>query len=202
MSKIIAGRFGQQAEVDKARAAFQDAGTPAERIASFFVNPPGQHDRYPIGGDHDKSRGAKDSGGGLEAGGPVGGGTIGMAIGAAAMPLVGPAGLVAGVLVGAHLGNLVGSLNQMDDDAGQSTGAVRHGGMMIAVSVSDDTSERHAIALLHSLGARDIEQGEGRILGGDWPEFDALLPPRLVALRSDVDRVDLDRPARAGLDIT
>lgn len=192
MSKIIAGRFDQQAEVDSARAALQEAGVDAERIASFFVNPPGQHDRYPIGGDHDKSRGAQDSAGGLEAGGVVGGGTIGMAIGAVAMPLVGPAGLVAGALVGAHLGNLVGSLSQMDDDAGQASGGVRRAGMMIAVSVPDEASERHVIALLHALGARDIELGQGQILGGDWPEFDPLVLPQLVRPQSDVDRVDLN----------
>lgn len=202
MSKIIAGRFDQQTEVDSARAAFQNAGIPAERIASFFVTPAGQHDRFALGGDHDKSRGAQSSDSGVAAGGPLGGGTLGLAVGAAAFPLVGPAGLVAGALVGAHLGNLVGSLNQMDDDAGQNTNAVRHAGMLFAVSVPDQATEQHAVALLRELGARDIEHGQGQILGGDWPEFDPTLPPALVAPDSNVDRVDLNRPARTSLDVT
>ena len=202
MSKIIAGRFDQQAEIDSARAAFAHAGIDPERIASFFVTPAGQHDRYALGGDHDKSRGAQDSDSGIAAGGPVGGGTLGLAVGAAAFPLVGPAGLVAGALVGAHLGTLVGSLNQMDDDAGQNTNNVRHAGMLFAVSVADEHAAQQAITLLRQLGARDIEQGQGQILGGDWPEFDPTAPPNLVESGSDIEGVDLNRPARAGLDVT
>ena len=202
MSKIIAGRFDQQTEIDSARTAFQQAGIPAERIASFFVTPAGQHDRFALGGDDDKSRGAQSSDSGVAAGGPVGGGTLGLAVGAAAFPLVGPAGLIAGALVGAHIGTLVGSLSQMDDDGGQNTNAVRHAGMLFAVSVPDQATEQHAVALLRDLGARDIEQSQGQILGGDWPDFDPTRPPQLVATESNVDRVDFNRPARAGLDVT
>ena len=189
MTKIIAGRFDDQIEIENALEAINEAGYPSERLGSFFVNPAGQHDRYAIGGDEDESPGAQDSKKGIAAGGSVGG-AVGVAVGAVAMPLVGPAGMVAGALVGAHVGNLVGSLSQMDDDGGQNITAVRHAGMMLAVSTPDQDSEQLAIKLLHSLGAHDIEQGEGQILGGDWPDFDPLLPPRLVKVPSDVDRVD------------
>lgn len=179
MSTIIAGRFDQQDEIERGRQALLAAGFASEDLGSFFVNPAGQHDRYPLGGDHDKSAGAQDSETGIVAGAPVGG-VIGVAIGAAAMPLVGPAGMVAGALVGAHLGNLVGSLNQMDDDSGQNRNAVRHAGMMLAVNAADDAAVQRAVALLRSLGAADIEHGEGHIVGGDWPEFDPLVPPQRI----------------------
>ena len=180
MSKIIAGRFDEQEQVARAKQAFIDSGVPADRLGSFFVNPAGQHDRYAIGGDHDKSVGAGDSESGVAAGAPIGG-AVGLALGAAALPLVGPVALVAGALTGAHVGNLVGSLNQMDDDGSRRRSeVVRHAGMLLAVSISDDDAQQHAIALLRAHGACDIEHADGHILGGDWTDFDPTSPPRLV----------------------
>src|SRR5690606_36735755 len=57
MATIIAGRFAQQEEVQHAIAALQQAGAPAAQITSFYVNPQGQHDLYPVGGDRDESPG-------------------------------------------------------------------------------------------------------------------------------------------------
>ena len=61
MTVIIAGRFEQQDEVQEAISALQRAGAPPSQISSFYVNPPGQHDMFPIGGDRDESPGAEDS---------------------------------------------------------------------------------------------------------------------------------------------
>lgn len=58
MSTIIAGRFDEQAEVGQTVNDLYRAGFAADQIETFFVNPPGQHDTYPVGGDQAESAGA------------------------------------------------------------------------------------------------------------------------------------------------
>ena len=76
MATIIAGRFAQQTQIQEAIDALLRAGFSQNEISSFYVNPAGQHDYYPLGGDHDKSPGAEESEtgslSGLAAGGAVG----------------------------------------------------------------------------------------------------------------------------------
>ena len=68
MSVIIAGRFEEQSEVEIAVQSLRNAGFPADQISSFFLSPAGQHARYSMGGDHDKSVGAEESVKGTAAG--------------------------------------------------------------------------------------------------------------------------------------
>jgi hypothetical protein len=182
MQTIIAGRFQQQSEVQQALAEMLRAGFEEDQITSFYVNPPGMHDRYAIGGDHDKSSGAEESDKGTSSGMATGG-AVGAAVGAATTPLTGPLGAVTGALVGAHLGNLVGTLEQMKDDGEKNESAeapLRHAGMVVAVSVPEPSKESVAIAVLRTLGAADIEKAEGTIADGDWTDFDPVAPPSLV----------------------
>ena len=175
MSTIIAGHFQLQDEIADARLALLSAGFAAARISSFYVNPPGQHDLHELGGDHDKSPGAKESDEGVVQGGAAGA-VAGAVVGAATMPITGPVGPVVGALVGAHVGSLY-SLNKMKergepDEDGSNVQQPRKSGMMIAVEVSDITEEDKALDLLRRLGAFDIERAEGNINAADWRDFD------------------------------
>lgn len=49
MSRIIAGHFQLQDQIDAARAALNQAGFADSRISAFFVNQPGQHDLHAPG---------------------------------------------------------------------------------------------------------------------------------------------------------
>lgn len=182
MSNIIAGRFDQQTRVEEARAEILRAGFAEEQITTFYVNPPGQHDLTPVGGDEIKSHGAAHSAHGLAQGGMVGG-AVGAALGTASIPVLGPVGPLVGALLGTHVGDLAGSLSGMEDDGGNPTTLpYRRSGMMLAILADDPDAEDRAIRLLHALHAQDIERAQGTIANGDWADFDPLQAPALVDL--------------------
>jgi hypothetical protein len=174
MSTIIAGHFQLQDEIADARLALLSAGFAAARISSFYVNPPGQHDVHALGGDHDKSPGAKESDEGVVQGGAAGA-VAGAVAGAATMPITGPVGPVVGALVGAHVGSLF-SLSKMKergepDEDGSNVHQPRKSGMMVAVAADDVAQQDKALDILRRLGAFDIERAEGSIAAGDWHDF-------------------------------
>jgi hypothetical protein len=193
MTTIIAGYLPLQQDIDHAREALIDDGFAAGRISSFYVNPAGQHDLYPLGGDREKSPGAKETPQSVAAGVSAGG-AIGAVVGAATVPLTGPAGPIVGALVGAH----VGSLYSFSDlkEAGQPEGGKenadgaasgqdnqrrqRHAGMLIAVALTGDGERERAVSLLRRLGVSDLETADGTISDGDWIDFDPLSVPLLV----------------------
>jgi hypothetical protein len=180
LANIIAGSFEEQSTVAAAVGALRAAGFPAEHISSFFVSPAGQHARYTIGGDHDKSTGAQSSAQGTAAGTTTGG-VIGAAIGAITTPLTGPIGAITGGLVGAHVGNLVGALGAMkEDEAAPDSPAIRHAGLLVAVSTPTERCKERAIALLREHGAITLESSDGHIVNGDWQDFDPSVPPHLI----------------------
>jgi hypothetical protein len=176
MSTIIAARFRQQEQVQAAIAGLQDAGFDEASISSFYVNPPGQHDRYPLGGDHDKSEGAENTDKGLLAGGAAG-----AAVGLAAVPIIGPVG----AFVGAYLGTLVGSLASTKEKdevegPGENPPHEHPSGMMVAVALAPaaTTQQRaHVLEIFTASGGYDAEVAEGKIEAGDWVDFDPLDTP-------------------------
>jgi hypothetical protein len=180
MATIIAGRFEQQLEAQHMTEELLRAGFAREHIAAFYLNPAGQHATYRLGGDHDKSVGAKTSGRGI-----VAGVAAGAAAGVAATPILGPLGPVAGGLLGAYLGGLVGGLVQMKEqgDTGEheedpeNALPVRHAGVYVAIAVDDDDGQKRAAEVLAALGASDVECAEGSIVNGDWIDFDPSVPP-------------------------
>lgn len=185
MSTIIAGHFQLQDEVDRARRELGNAGFSDDRISGFFVNPPGQHDMTPIGGDKIVSAGAKETPEGVVEGAAAGG-AVGMAIGAATAPVTGPAGPIVGGLVGAHVGSLF-SFSKMKEagepeegGAGENRFEPRKPGMLVAVAASTPSEEARALEVLRDLGAHHIERAEGTIKNGDWADFDPLSLPQLV----------------------
>ncbi len=186
MANIIAGRFDTRDAADQAVAELRSSSFPAAQISCFYVGPAGQHSRYRLGGDHDKSPGAEDSPRGTMAGVATGG-LVGAAIGAATAPVTGPLGPITGGLVGAHIGNLVGALSKMKDGGadGSEVAPVRHSGFMVAVSAPNPGCEQKAIAVLLQQGAVELESGTGHIEHGDWRDFDPAEPPH---------RIDMQRP--------
>ncbi|OYO25825.1 hypothetical protein [Janthinobacterium sp. PC23-8] len=191
MSRILAGHFQLQDEVDAARVALRQAGFPDSRISAFFVNQPGQHDLHEFGGDRDMSPGARETPEGIAEGAAVGA-AVGAGVGAATVLATGPLGPVVGALVGAHVGSLY-SLNKMkgageseEVPAGEGSGhenrrRPRQPGMLIAVAVAGDDEAQRALAALRQLGAQNLEQAEGNIVNGDWEDFDPLSIPVRVA---------------------
>jgi hypothetical protein len=177
MATIIAGRFDEQDEVQAAVAALEQAGFASDHISAFYTNPPGRHATFPIGGDHAESEGVDESKTGMKQGMRTGA-AAGAAAGLAAAPAIGPVGPVVGGLVGAHLGSMIGALSHTEE--GDETQPVRQSGMLVAVEVGDQEDERHAIDVLRSHGAADIERAEGTISDGDWRDFNPVSTPSLI----------------------
>ena len=208
MATIISGRFEQQDTTQHALEALVAAGFARDRVASFFVNAPGKHGTYPVGGDEDKSPGAKHA-----AAGAVGGAAGAAVAGAAAGSLLGPAGAATGALVGAYVGSLPGALAESrgHPEAGQSrdearrTVEERSAGMMLSVEVVDGRRESMAIRVLQDAGATDLERSDGHIVAGDWVDFDPLSPVRRVTanvIPADANVIPADAnviPAKAGI---
>ena len=194
MTTIITGNFQQQDEAQRALSALAGAGFAVDQTTTFFVNPPGQHDRYPIGGDEDESPGMEDAAGGAVSGAAVGG-AIGVAVGLATLPVLsavlGPGAVVAAAGVGAYTGSLVGALGNADDKNNPETQTAqeelrrseppRKSGMLVAVSAPASTQQDTAIRILRAHGGADIERPEGNIVAGEWIDFNPLTPLRLVA---------------------
>lgn len=182
MGYVIAGRFEQQGLVQQAREEILRAGFSEDKVSTFYLNPPGQHDLYKVGGDRDESPGAKHSESGLIKGGAAGA-AVGVAVGAVTIPVLGPVGPIAGGLLGAHLGDLGGALGSMDDNgeaAARGKVPLRRAGLMVAVAAENSEEEKRAISVLQALHAEDIERSEGQIVDGDWQDFDPLAPPSLL----------------------
>ncbi|QJR13446.1 hypothetical protein [Usitatibacter palustris] len=176
MSTIIAGRFENRDQADAAVMRLRDAGVDEQELSVLAVNPPGQHDQYPIGGDRDESPGAKTADSGAAKGAAVGG-AVGLAVGAATIPVLGPLGPIAGAGVGAYTGSLVGALNGMDSNP--KAPQTRQAGTLVAVNASVTDVEEDAIArILHETGADPVERANGNWDGGNWSDFDPLRPPK------------------------
>ena len=178
MSTIIAGRFQTQDDVAFAIGELERAGFMRDAVSAFYVNPAGQHDLYAIGGDQDKSKGAKETGKGVTEGVSAGG-VVGVAVGAAALPVTGPAAPVIGGLVGGYIGSLVGSLGSTkeryaSEAGGENQDLPRKAGMMVAVATDTQQQADDVLLVLHRLNADAIERSVGTIVDGDWADFDPL----------------------------
>lgn len=181
MATIIAAGFGNYEQSQAALARLAEAGVPAEFVCEFAVNPPGMHDRTPIGGDHDKSEGAQHAHGGATKGMAIGA-AVGAAAGIAATPLIGPAGIVAGAGAGAYTGSLIGGMKGgVDHEAQPSSDIVRPAETLVAVNadLAGVTSEE-LVRIFEAAGAWQIESAQGTWADGEWADFDPLMTPHLV----------------------
>jgi hypothetical protein len=187
MGTIIAGRFQEQTQADAAAAALEATGFPHDRIATFFVNPPGQHDLHGTHRDPDASAGAHRAGTGAAAGAGVA-----AVVGLATLPVLGPGAALAGAAIGAYVGSLAGALEGMGGpEPGDRSvaarlrtdeGLPRKSGMLVAVDAASPTAQASAIEVLRTHGAIDLESAQGKISQRRWDDFDPLSTPIVVAV--------------------
>lgn len=185
MSLIIAGRFDTFEQAENAASQLFARGFAEDDVTLFFVNPPGQHGRFPIGGDVATDEGARKAGGGAGRGIVIGA-IVGAVIGAVALALMQASMLVLALAtgLGAYLGSLVGGLAMTRDPDrvpsapanAPQTKTERDAGVLLAVHV-DAQSRDTAAEVLRAAGAMDIERAQGRWSQGRWVDFDPLKPP-------------------------
>ena len=183
MTTIIAGGFDVYSKTQAAIGRLRSAGIAEENLCEFRVNPPGEHARTPIGGDHESSAGAHTAGEGATRGAAIGA-ALGVAAGIAAAPLAGPAGIAAGAGVGAYAGSFVGGMKNVSDEAQPNHEDVRPAEALVCVNVgAGDITEGEVIRILEECGAQQVERAEGTWTNGEWADFNAVTPPHLIGGR-------------------
>jgi phage tail tape-measure protein len=149
-----------------------------DNVCSFRVNPPGEHDETPIGGDRDKSPGAEHSSGGAVTGAAVGA-IAGAAAGAVISPVLGPVAIAGGAGAGAYAGALVGAMAATDRHTHRDE--MRPAETLVAVNVGmGEIPEARVIEIFEQCGAQQVERAEGMWADGEWADFDPVTAPRLV----------------------
>jgi hypothetical protein len=182
MSLIVAARFTTFPAAEDAAAKLFNAGFVEEDVTLFFVNPRGQHARFPIGGDTSTDAGARDAPKGAGMGvtiGAVVGAVVGVGIFAAFSAPIVVSLIAAGV--GAYIGSLVGAMSRTRDSAHASLRSAFHeetrdSGVLVAVHVSPD-NQFDAARVLREAGGMAIERASGRWQQGRWADFDPLKQP-------------------------
>lgn len=188
MSLIVAARFDTFDAAQIAADALMKAGVAPDALHTFFVNPAGAHDRYPLGGDRaadpDSKGGPFGAVGGAAAIGVLGaviGGVIAFAFGTSLVTIVGGAG------VGAYIGSLIGAMSALGRarprrslaEAAEAKEKQGHAsGVMLAVHTSAE-HEMNIARILKEAGGTEVERAHGRWRDGKWEDFDPLTSPTL-----------------------
>lgn len=176
MSLIVAGRFTTFAAAEAAANRLFAAGFVQEDVTLFFVNPRGQHARYPIGGDHYADPQAASASKGAGKGGAIGA-VIGAVIGVALFSAFSSPFLILVVAagVGAYLGSLIGAMSHTRGGGKLPEHRVMHeardSGVLVAVHVSPD-NQQEAARVLREAGSLEVERAHGRWQHGRWADFD------------------------------
>ena len=181
MTKILSGQFDDFERADLLVSELRTLGLNGDDIQRFALNAPGQHDRFPIGGDEDADAVASGGENGAFAGAALGG-VAGAALGAAAVPFAGPAAAVAGLAIGAYTGSLAGALNVMGGKAEAANASVlpRPAGVRVAVRVPAPEKRSLVLDALIRHHARSIEEADGTWRDVAWVDFDPVSTPRWV----------------------
>ena len=135
-------------------------------------------------GTHEASSGAMK--------GVAGGVGVGALVGAATIPVLGPAGPLLGAAVGAYTGSLVGALNKMKRSEYHTDGSdreeninstnepiARKAGVLLAVAVATPAQRENAIQILR-VSALEIEEAEGTMNNGEWTDFNPSNPIKIA----------------------
>ncbi|HZH57752.1 hypothetical protein [Yanghanlia caeni] len=185
MTLIIAARFSTFDAASQAAQRLMDAGVHEDALHVFYVNPPGAHDSYPLGGDQAADPGTRQAPGKawgtaalLGAVGAVVGGVIVSAFAESFIPVLAGAG------VGAYVGSLAGAMRGMDrrrasvQDAHRPPlkGEGRPAGVLLAVNTQGER-EREIARILVEAGGQEVERAQGRWRAGKWEDFDPTRPP-------------------------
>ena len=181
MANILSGQFDDFESAERLVAEFHSLGVECEDIQQFALNAPGQHDRYPIGGDEDADPAARGGENGATLGAVLGG-AAGVAVGAAAIPVLGPAAAVAGLAIGAYTGSFAGALNAMGTGTESANEDViaRPAGVRVAVNVPTPERRHQVLESFVRHHARSIEEAQGTWSNGAWVDFDPVSIPRWV----------------------
>jgi hypothetical protein len=185
MSFIVAARFTTFPAAESAAQKLFDAGFVEEDVSLFFVNPRGQHARFPIGGDTSTDPGAREAPRGAGMGVTIGA-VIGAVFGVAIFAVFSAPLLVSLIAagVGAYVGSLVGAMSRTREH-GKSGHRVlyheeaRRSGVLVAVHVSPD-NQLEAARVLREVGGVSIEKATGRWQQGRWADFDPLRTPEPI----------------------
>lgn len=185
MSLIIAARFATFDAANVAAQRLMQAGIHEDSLHVFFVNPPGAHGRYPLGGDQAADPGTRRAPRNaigvaalLGVVGAVIGGVIAAAFAESAIPIVAGAGL------GAYIGSLAGAMQGVDRKRKRVQDPHRRpepneghpSGVMLAVN-SDGARSEEIARMLVEAGGDQVERAQGRWRGGKWEDFDPLATP-------------------------
>ncbi|OXJ25652.1 hypothetical protein CFB82_38495 [Burkholderia sp. HI2714] len=179
MAMIVAGRFTTFDEAEGGARHLYERAFGSDDVSIFFLNPAGQHARFPIGGDVYADTAAKPGGRGAMIG-AIRGVVIGIVVGL----LVYAIGVrywfvpAAAALAGAYLGAFGGALGRMrgEQAEGKGTLAQSESGVILAVRVAPDTVNT-AEDVLRATGASSIERVEGDWQDGEWRDFDPVRRP-------------------------
>ena len=176
MSLIVAGRFTTFADAEAAAGRLFENGFVEEDVTLFFVNPRGQHARFPIGGDRYADPQASRASVGAGKGGALGA-VVGAAVGVALfVALSAPFFvLIIAAGVGAYVGSLAGAMSHTRGGGKIPEAAVPHeardSGVLVAVHVSPD-NQMEAARILREAGSLEVERAHGRWQHGRWADFD------------------------------
>jgi len=174
MAMIVAGRFTTFDQANLVASRLYDRSFRPSDVSVFFLNPTGQHAKFPMGGDVDADAAARPASRGA-AQGVIAGGAFGFALGALLYVAMWRFWLVpvVGMMAGAYLGAFLGALRRMQgrERVSAKQAGMRDAGVMLATHVSESTAGT-AIAVLRDAGAAEIEQANGVWEGGEWRDFD------------------------------
>lgn len=179
MSHIVAARFDRSIDADAAVADLEKEGFNDSEIESFYVSPPGQHGKYPIGGDSKSDAGARFGGTGALIGAIIGAG-VGLALGSLASMEYGFVAIILAIGLGAYVGSFIGAMVKMRH-GGRREATPEHpveprAGRMIAVNVDRPQMADRAITVLRRHAARELGRAEGEWRNGSWRDFDPRRP--------------------------
>jgi hypothetical protein len=184
MSHIIAARFTTFDAADSAKRRLLTSGIVDEDVTEFYVNPSGQHARFPIGGDEYADRQARPAGIGATGGGSIGA-VAGMLV-AGILTLLffhSLLVLIVATAVGAYVGSLAGAMlmtrgggKEEEQPFAPTAPHERESGVLVAVHVNP-AQESRVVGILREANGQDIETASGLWQRGQWSDFD---PTRMV----------------------
>jgi hypothetical protein len=179
MASILSGQFDDFATAHAVVDELRTLGMSDKDIEIFVLNPPGQHARFPIGGDEDADHSARGGETGAVKGAALGG-AAGLAVGAAAIPVVGPIAAAAGLAVGAYAGALAGAVKTMGEPHPHPEIPPRPAGVRVVAHVPTRQHRECVLATFERHHARSIEEAEGTWRDGSWVDFDPVSVPRWI----------------------
>ena len=179
MSTIVAGRFDQVVHANAALEELKRGGFSDAEVELFYVAPPGQHGRYPLGGDAHSDAGARFGHWGALLGALIGAG-IGLAVGTMLSLEHGFVAVLLLLCLGAYVGSLIGAMNRMRGERAEDTDAEHPAeapaGTMVAVNVDRPQTRERAVDALRRHGAREVGAARGEWSNGSWQDFDPRTP--------------------------